>query len=228
MSNIRAYYEGDYATAQTPADRARKDRLCFLFPSDFRGKRVLSVGCGPGVDIAFLAEANEVHGIDISEQALAVAKSRGIVPHQVDLNTVSRLPFASCSVDLVIATDILEHLFDPKMVLVEVRRVLKDAGEAILSVPNHFCWRQRLSILCGGNMVLPFHGAREWDYFHIRFFTLRGWEKLLAEAGFRVAERHYDRFVTVPRGLPPRIDRVIARRCPGLFSLHFLCRAVKR
>jgi len=226
-SFVKSYYENEYKDAELEADLRRKNRLRFCFPTGIKNKRILSVGSGPGVDIEFLADKNEVHAVDIVEKALEIAKSKGLIPHNIDLNIAS-LPFESNHFDVIIATDILEHLFEPKKLLVEIHRVLKIDGFAVLSVPNHFYWRRRLAILGGSGVVLPFHNSNEWDYFHIRFFTPKGWEELLQKADFLTIERWYDQFVDVPRGLPNSIDKKLAKKFPSLFSMHFMCKVRKR
>jgi len=45
--------------------------------------------------------------------------------------------------------------------------------------------------------------------------------------GFAIEERFYDKFVNVPRGLPSFIDKWLARKYPGLFSMHFMVKVVK-
>ncbi|NLZ53194.1 MAG: class I SAM-dependent methyltransferase [Thermoanaerobacteraceae bacterium] len=227
--NAKTYYEGKYKETQFEADFSRKDRLRFCFEKGMKGKRIISLGSGPGVDIEFLATTNEVHAIDISEEALDIAGSKGMCTHILDLNNIEQLPFEDQSVHVVIATDILEHLFDPSKVLIEVHRVLKDEGFAILSVPNHFFWKMRIRILLGKDIILPFHKkAKQWDYFHIRFFTSKGFEELLFNSGFQISEKYYDQFIIVPRGLPQKLDRKLARRFPDLFSMHFIVKVVKK
>lgn len=225
--DTKSYYKNQYKSRQLKADLQRKNRLRFCFPSNMKGKKIVSVGSGPGVDIEFLATNNEVHAIDIGDKPLKIAESKGLIPHEMDLNKISQLPFESEYFDVVVATDILEHLFQPKKLLTEINRVLKEEGFAVLSVPNHFYWKRRLAILCGKGIVLPFHNSNEWDYFHIRFFTPQGWEKLLCEAGFTITKKLYDQFINVPRCLPHSIDRKVAKKFPGLFSMHFLCKVRK-
>jgi len=225
---MQKYYQEKYAKAQFDADLQRKDRLRFCFPSNLEGKRVVTVGSGPGVDIEFLVPQNEVHAIDIMDEPLSIAASKGMQAHTMDLNTNKQLPFESQSVDVVVATDILEHLFEPMKALIEIRRLLTEDGFALLSVPNHFFWRMRLRILRGGDMILPFHReSKQWDYFHIRFFTSKGFERMLAKAGFRITQRYYDRFITVPKGLPRSIDQRLGKRFPDMFSMHFIVKAVR-
>jgi SAM-dependent methyltransferase len=227
MPDKRAYYEGEYKDRQLADDLKRVDRLSPCFPEGIRGKKILSVGSGPGVDILSVVKGNEAHAVDISAHALKVAADNGFITHQVDLDATDRLPFEDGYFDIIVATDILEHLFDPRKILLEIHRSLKADGYAVLSVPNHFYLRRRVAILFGGGIVLPCHDSDEWDYFHIRFFTVGGWERLLSDSGFAIRERIYDFAIDVPWGLPHSVDRKLAKRFPGLFSKHFLCKCGK-
>lgn len=229
VNNMRQdYHEYSYAKAQFAADLRRVNRLQFCFPEEITGCRIVSLGSGPAVDIQFLLPNNEVHAIDIMDEPLREAASRGIHTHKIDLDGMSRLPFSDQSMDVVIATDILEHLLNPLKALTETRRILRNQGFALISVPNHFFWSMRLHILKGGDLILPFHKtSKQWDYFHIRFFNSEGFEELVEESRLRIVERYYDRFISVPRGLPEAIDRRISRRFPDLFSMHFMLKATR-
>lgn len=231
MSNtgLQDYYITDYTNKQFQADLARKDRLRFLFKSLPNHLKVLNIGCGPGVDIDFLLKAgNEVHGIDISDEALSYAKTNGIITHRIDLARTTDLPFHELSFDLIIATDILEHLFFPQKMLEEINRLLKQDGVVITSVPNHFYFRMRLRMIFGKDIILPFHKqSKQWNYFHIRFFTSGGIEELLELTGFKVVERHYGQFNDFPRGFPQSLGRKLTTYLPDLFSRHFIVKAMK-
>jgi len=231
VRKLEYYYNNTYSTKQLKADLNRKDRLKLLFNKEIRNKKILDIGCGPGVDIHFLLENkdNEVHGIDISDDALQYAKKEGIITHKIDLLQIEQLPFKEKYFDIIIATDILEHLFFPKDLLLEIYRVMKDDGFAIISVPNHFYLKGRLKILCGGGIIHPAHkDINEWDYFHIRFFTLQSFEKLIKQTKFTIEERFYDKFINCPRGLPHFIDKYFARKFPNLFSMHFMVKVTRR
>ncbi len=69
-----------------------------------------------------------------------------------------RLPFRSSSVDVVLCTEVLEHLVEPMAALAEITRVLKPGGQLVLSAP-----------LRSGLHQEPFHyfgGFTPWFYQH--------------------------------------------------------------
>lgn len=164
----------------------------------FRGKRILSIGSGTGNDLWYLAKENLVVGLDYASSGLKVGSRRGVRGVYGDLNASPILPFKNHSFDVVVCKDILEHLMEPLVNLQEVRRILKDDGYAIISVPNHFYLPLRLRILFGKGLIWKSIGSDhsreydEWNYMHIRFFTYKGFRRLLKAAGFRAEKWFWD------------------------------------
>ncbi|MBZ5568032.1 MAG: class I SAM-dependent methyltransferase [Acidobacteriia bacterium] len=161
------------------------------------GQQILCLGCGAGNDIWHLAADNQVIGFDYANSGLEVAERHDIAAVYGDLNLDPKLPFADAAFDVVICKDILEHLLDPLAVLRDVRRVLKQGGFAVVSVPNHFTLPMRLRLLCGRGLIyrslLGGHEAYdEWNYMHVRFFTYRGFRRFLRAAGFRAEKWFWD------------------------------------
>lgn len=226
MAAMQRYYEDVYGPQSLEHDRARINRLAFLFPDDMRDRRILDVGCGPGVQFLAHVRHNEFHGIDISTQALREAARNGIIPHQFAIGE-EPLPFPNCSFDAVICTDIFEHLFDPLVVLAEVRRVLKDDGVLIASVPNHFMWWMLIRLARNQGLVLPYHRDKSWNYCHLRFFTTNSFEQFLKAGNMDIMKRHYDAFPSFHWFIPRFMRPWLIRHFPDKFSFHFLVEAVK-
>lgn len=99
--------------------------------------RVLDVGCGTGANLEMLARFGDAEGVDISEDALAFCRARGLT--RVRGGAAESLPYADAQFDLVTALDVVEHLDDDRAGLAEMRRVLKPGGRALLFVPA-FMW----------------------------------------------------------------------------------------
>ncbi len=151
------FYETAYAKGLLEGDLARpEDRIRFCFPRDVTGKRILDVGCGPGVQVCFFTANNQVHGVDLSRPALEHAAANGLTIHHTEVEA-DGLPFPDGHFDILVCTDPLEHLFDPPSVIREIKRAVRSDGFAIIAVPNHFFWSMQLQILLGSNLALPWH-----------------------------------------------------------------------
>ena len=96
--------------------------------------RVLDAGCAFGFGTAQLRPKHNPVGLEISEEYLAAAHTR-----YPDLplvrGDVTCLPFLDGSLDAVLFLDVLEHLPDPAAAISEARRVLREDGALIISVP---------------------------------------------------------------------------------------------
>jgi SAM-dependent methyltransferase len=117
----------------------------------WRGRRVVEVGCGAGVDLARFAKGGaDVTGIDIAPSAIDLARAnfeqqglRG----EFQVANGERLPFADESFDLVYAHGVVQYTADPQQLVDECRRVLKPGGHAVFQVYNRISWLNALSKL---------------------------------------------------------------------------------
>jgi SAM-dependent methyltransferase len=101
--------------------------------------RILDIGCGTGANLEMLAEFGEAEGVDISPDALAFCRQRGL--QNVHQGEAEHLPYEDSSFDLVTALDVVEHLDHDVRGLSEMRRVLRPGGFALLFVPAFmFLW----------------------------------------------------------------------------------------
>ena len=143
---------------------------------------VLDVGCGSGMEAAYLniLLGAKVHGIDVVDDFDAWAATKA---HLITYNGVA-IPFPDDSFDIVYAYHVLEHVEDVPTLLGQVVRVLKSSGIAYFGTPN----KQRLFGYFGMNdkalSTKLKQNARDWlDRFFDRFENNRG-----AHAGFRKKE----------------------------------------
>jgi SAM-dependent methyltransferase len=145
------------------------------------GKRThvaVDIGCGSGGNMKLLAHhADVVMGLDRSPAALELAAAHGFQTANADGQAI---PFADCSVDLLSALDVLEHLDDDMRALEEFHRVLRPDGLLLVTVPAYrFLWSEHDEALM-----------------HRRRYVASELHAKLTRSGFRVLKRSYAVFFT--------------------------------
>jgi ubiquinone/menaquinone biosynthesis C-methylase UbiE len=127
-------------------DKRRVDLYRSLIGKD---KKILEVGCRAGNLTQHYCSGNEVVGVDVDRNALVEFKKKlGFEGHWVDVDSED-LPFESESFDLVVFSEVMEHLRFPQKALSEISRVLRTEGSLVGSVPNAFRLRNRLKFIMG-------------------------------------------------------------------------------
>ena len=153
------------------------------------GERLLDVGCGDGTFAILVKDKyQEVYGVDISSEAIQRAKKRGIKALQVNLNS-EPLPFGPNYFDTVTCLDVVEHVFDPRVLIKEIYRVLKPGGEGFITFPNIRFLRYLQSIIFAGRFPKTSGDPSLYDGGHLHYFTSKDMEILLENAGFRVVAK---------------------------------------
>jgi SAM-dependent methyltransferase len=138
-----------------------------------RRPRILDVGCGTGANLLMLSQFGDAEGVDISEDALAFCRERGLA--NVKLGAAEKLPYDDGTFDLVTALDVVEHLDDDLSGLSEMRRVLRPGGRVLLFVPTFmFLW-----------------GVQDDVSNHRRRYRLPELRRVLEQAGFEVERTTY-------------------------------------
>lgn len=97
---------------------------------------ILDVGTSTGANLQLLRDLGftRITGLDQSPVAIQFCAGRGF--GEVRLGDACALPFPDASFDLVLATDIIEHVDDDLRALGELRRVLKPGKPLLLTVPT--------------------------------------------------------------------------------------------
>ena len=95
--------------------------------------RLLDAGCGTGRHLVEYGTLGEAHGIDPSPAAVEACRRRGL--ERVSEAPIERLPYEDSSFDLILATDVLEHLPDDAIALRELRRVAAPGATIVCTVP---------------------------------------------------------------------------------------------
>ena len=135
----------DLYTSKNPLVRFahvnRLNRIVSMIPLTPKLK-VLDAGCGEGHLIETLHQKNGLnlyYGIDVTKLFIHKAKKR--CPYaQLQQSSLLEINFDDEFFDIVICTEVLEHIFRYKQVLSELKRVLKRRGYLIITFPNEVNW----------------------------------------------------------------------------------------
>jgi SAM-dependent methyltransferase len=108
-----------------------------------RTASVADLGCGSGVilsEILMMKPLWTGHGLDISREAIHYARRlaahKGVADRtSFRAGNVTHLHYADESLDLIVASEIIEHMPEPELVVGEIARVLKPGGQLILTMP---------------------------------------------------------------------------------------------
>lgn len=105
------------------------------------GGRLLDAGCGTGRNLVELGHLAEAEGVDPSAVAVEHCRRRGL--DGVCVGSLDALPFEASRFDLLLATDVLEHLADDDAGLRELRRVAAPHAVLVITVPAYgWLWSQ--------------------------------------------------------------------------------------
>lgn len=155
--------------------------------------RVLDAGCGDGINLVGLRHVSagqlwslDVTGVDYN--MLRLERARTNAPEaMLNCASISNLPFANSSFDVVLCNHVIEHIPDFLLALAELFRTLRNGGLLIVGVPNEGC----IMALIRNHWVQPAIG-RETD--HVNFFTHSTLSSALVAAGFVVCRVELETF----------------------------------
>lgn len=106
------------------------------------GLKILDAGCGEGHLIERLYnrnKGNSYYGIDIIDVALKKSKERCPFA-KIEKMSVSDIRYNEEFFDVIICTEVIEHIYDYKKVILEFKRLLKKGGYLIITFPNENLW----------------------------------------------------------------------------------------
>jgi 2-polyprenyl-3-methyl-5-hydroxy-6-metoxy-1,4-benzoquinol methylase len=160
---------------------------------------VCDLGCGNGYLAGELGRrGHSVLGIDASATYLQIARehnssARVTFMHGV-INTelANQLRATHPPFDLVVSSDVIEHLYDPLAFLRAAFAILRPGGTAIIGTPYHG-YLKNLAISLTGNWDA--HHTVHWHGGHIKFFSVASLTAMMRRAGFNEpAFTFYGRF----------------------------------
>lgn len=156
---------------------------------------VLDVGCGAGALTAALKRYRpdlDLVGLDFSQKCIQLARKRHPKIKFIR-GDVHRLPFEKEAFEAVLANHLIEHLYQPQMVLEEICRVLKPGGVFFSSTPLEGNWSSLVKWL---RAIRQFKDNRVSYLGHQQAFSQKEYLGLLRKAGFVVKKINWSGFIT--------------------------------
>jgi SAM-dependent methyltransferase len=158
------WHQGRLEIIQTYMKRACRNSL---------NSAILNVGCGTGGTIDMLEKFGKVENVDTSDEAIACTKKLGY--ESITKVDGIDLPFGDKIYDIVGAFDVLEHIEDHRSALYEWKRVLKDDGAIVVTVPAYqWLWSQH-----------------DVSMHHWRRYTMKSLTAVAVDAGLRPERASY-------------------------------------
>jgi 2-polyprenyl-3-methyl-5-hydroxy-6-metoxy-1,4-benzoquinol methylase len=175
---------GELISINSPYTVKPREDLFNLLPKLFNPKSILEFGCGNGNNLIFFGDkfnitSGELFGVDI-------CKSIDIKKNEFSFNHSSIEKFLITNnkkFDLIIFSDVLEHLYNPWDILEKVSCHLTKQGIVLISVPNLQNIKY-IDAITSGNFLYDNTGL--FDQTHIRFFTLKSLLGYLEQQNFKI------------------------------------------
>lgn len=161
--------------------------------------RLLDAGCGTGRNLLELGRLGDAVGVDVSPEAIDFCHKRGL--REVQLASLTALPFEAASFDAILVADVLEHVEDDLGALRELRRVSADDAVLVATVPAYeWLWSQ--------HDVFNHHFRRYTRPMLVERVRAAGWEPKLAT--------YFNSVLLPPIAAVRKLGRLIERERPDL------------
>jgi 2-polyprenyl-3-methyl-5-hydroxy-6-metoxy-1,4-benzoquinol methylase len=198
---------------------ARKSFVDVLLPNP--KARLLEIGCGSGETAAYaLAEGKcgWCCGVELCEEPAQKAREK---IQKIIVGDVERtdLDFPNHHFDILLMSEVLEHLVNPWDVLRRLHKIMKPGAVVVAGSPNICHYHVILSLLRG---KWNYEERGVFDATHLRWFSPSSYRKMFEDSKFAVDE------VGPARVLNPKarfFNRVTARRFEYLLHSQIVLKA---
>ena len=207
LYDARAYLDTSFKSKGIGSWR----KLYLSFIRDLAPYSVVELGAGVPEFLAQV-DAERRTAVDIGRRYAEAFRERGIgfVCRDLEKDTLADLEPA----DVVICSDVFEHLVNPDRVLENISSLVGGHGVLFSHVPNEYRLGHILKVMLDKSDTISFHkGAAEWDDPHFRRFSNRGFHRFLARRfryNLALTDLHYDRPARFVRALGLRVPYCLA------------------
>ncbi|MDD5449069.1 MAG: class I SAM-dependent methyltransferase [Candidatus Omnitrophica bacterium] len=166
-----------------------------------KNNAILDIGCGEGHFLCMAKEMNwNVKGIELAEHAVKICQKFNL---DVTCSEFLESDLPSDHYDVVMMSEVLEHITRPKEYLVEVNRVLRTGGILIMTTPNFNCIT-RILLQAKWSLI---HNE------HLFYFTPASIKKMVSDTLFRILE-----FRITHINLPELYNFVVNKKSGRIFD----------
>jgi SAM-dependent methyltransferase len=215
----------------------RKNEISLIEPNSTQSDIILlDLGCSSGeftIQVAEKLNTKKIYGIEINNEKGKKAKDKGIVVYNSDLN--KPFPIKDESIDVIVASNVIEHLVDTDNFIMEIYRTLKPNGYAIISTDNLASWHNIFSLILGfqpntaqisnkalvGNFLaafdnIPGKASELYGQAHLRIFVYPSLKGIFEFYGFKVEKVLAAGYYPFPKGIAKILARIDKRHSAQL------------
>jgi 2-polyprenyl-3-methyl-5-hydroxy-6-metoxy-1,4-benzoquinol methylase len=200
VNNTEEYYNGFYKELSKLDELSNTFEKIKSFLPELKGnENIVDIGCGHGgVCHELIKQGFDVSGMEINQDAIKSLKEKGFKILQSDIT--KPLDIAD-KFNIVCILDVLEHLFDPYLLLKEAKKITKKDGYIIVMIPLYFDIVDRFKILFTGSVISMdnlcygkdhYSKFRSYNYDHIRFFRPSDIFEMGESLGLKVNKIEYN------------------------------------
>ena len=167
----------------------------FIAQSSSAPCKILEVGCGTGGNLSMLSQFGELKAFEMNPDALAMANQKGVKGATLTLGRCpDQMPYQGEKFDLICMFDVLEHIKNDSLALIELKKYLSPGGKMFIAVPA-YQW-----------LFGPHDQFRQ----HERRYSMASLKKVIEQSGLHIQRMSYFNTLLFPLALVSRLlDRLI-------------------
>jgi 2-polyprenyl-3-methyl-5-hydroxy-6-metoxy-1,4-benzoquinol methylase len=177
--------------------------------------KVLDIGCNEGKIRRYLVNPN-YFGVDLDNKCVELIKKEGFHAQAADLNQ-EEIPFKKEKFDYILLLDIVEHVVDPRRLILSTKKLLNPQGKIIITLPNDYHLINKIRFIFNKPLTEDVFSP----YGHLHYFPIKVGEDFLISNGLKIIKKTYLP-PTKPKILPQFVKDALSRISPQNFSRDVL------
>lgn len=184
-------YSSNYSTEELLRINLRNEILIHTVGQPINKGKVLDIGCGEGFLLSKLMELNyDALGIDFNDYGVGVHNSKAL-PLFIKGNIyeiIKNFHAKNNEFETIYLNNVLEHVLEPELLLIDIKKILTNSGKLVISVPNDFSDLQ---------MLMKRSNKFEREYWvsspdHLNYFNHSSLESLVSSYNFELIKQIAD------------------------------------